>query len=252
VRRVSRALSLIAVCLTATVHSQTTFETASIKRSEPGNPNGSTFEYQTGGALRVRNGTLGGLIESAYDVRGFQIIGGPGWLNTDRFDVVARGESGESRAPRADEMKTTRLKLQSLLADRFRLAVRHETREMQEYVLGVGKDGTKLVAEKSTPTQNSGIQSTCGHMIGTRASMANLTLYLSRQLGRPVLDATRLTERYSFQLSWTPELAPCADSAENAPSLFTALQEQLGLKLESTKGPIDAVMVDRAERPTED
>jgi uncharacterized protein (TIGR03435 family) len=89
-------------------------------------------------------------------------------------------------------------------------------------------------------------------MIGTRATMANLTIYLSRQLSRPVLDATRLTERYSFQLSWTPELAPCADSAENAPSLFTALQEQLGLKLESTKGPVDVLVVDRAERPTED
>jgi uncharacterized protein (TIGR03435 family) len=240
-----------AVLLSATLHAQT-FNAASIKRSEPGNANGSTFEYQTGGALRVRNGTLRGLIESAYDIRDFQIVGGTGWLTTDRFDLVARSESGESRAPRADEMKTTRLKLQALLADRFKLMVRHETREMQEFVLGVDKDGTKLLAEKSTPAQNSGIQSTCGHMIGTRATMANLTIYLSRQLSRPVLDATRLTERYSFQLSWTPELAPCADSAENAPSLFTALQEQLGLKLESTKGPVDVLVVDRSERPTED
>ena len=249
-RRVSRARNLIAVCLTATLHAQT-FNAASIKQSEPGNLNGSTFEYQTGGALRVRNGTLRGLIESAYDIRDFQIVGGPGWLNTDQFDVLARSESAESPSPRADEMKTTRLKLQALLAARFKLVVRHETREMQEYVLGVDKDGTKLVAEKTT-AQNSGIQSTCGHMIGTRATMANLTLYLSRQLRRPVLDATRLTERYNFQLSWTPELAPCADSAENAPSLFTALQEQLGLELESTKGPVDVVVVDRAERPTED
>src|SRR5215831_10541452 len=123
-----------AVLLSATLHAQT-FNAASIKRSESGNPNGSTFEYQTGGALRVRNGTLRGLIESAYDLRDFQIIGGPGWLNTDRFDVVARSKSAESHEPRSDEMKTTRLKLRSLLADRFRLVVRRETREMQEYVL---------------------------------------------------------------------------------------------------------------------
>jgi uncharacterized protein (TIGR03435 family) len=240
-----------AVLLSAALHAQT-FNAASVRRSEPGNLAGSTFDYQTGGALRVRNGTLRALLESAYDIRDFQIIGGPGWLNTDRFDIVARSESGESRAPRADEMKATRIKLQSLLADRFRLVVRHDTREMQEYVLGVDKDGTKLVAEPSTPAQNSGIQSTCGHMTGTHATMANLTVYLSRQLRRPVLDATRLTERYNFQLSWTPEPAPCADSVENAPSLFTALQEQLGLKLGTTKGPVEVLVVDRAERPTED
>src|SRR5262252_401004 len=125
-----------AVLLSATLHAQT-FNAASIKQSEPGNLNGSTFEYQSGGALRVRNGTLRGLIESAYDIRDFQIIGGPGWLNTDRFDVLARSESGESQTPRADDMKTTRLKLQSLLADRFRLVAHHDTREMQEYVLRV-------------------------------------------------------------------------------------------------------------------
>jgi len=138
-----------------------------------------------------------------------------------------------------------------LLADRFRLVAHHDTREMQEFVLRVDRDSAKLVAEKST-APNGGIQSTCGHMTGTRASMTNLTLYLSRQLGRPVVDATGLMERYNFQLSWTPELAPCVESADNSPSLFTALQEQLGLKLESTKGPVDVLVVDRAERPTQD
>ena len=242
-----------AILLSATLHAQT-FSASSIKRSEPGNPNGSTFEYRTGGALRVVSGTLLGLIESAYDIRDFQIAGGPGWLDADRFDVLARSDTGEPRTPRAEDMKTTRLKLQSLLAERFQLVVRHERREMQEYVLRVDKDGSKLVAEQSRPSQNSrtGIQSTCNHMTGSYASMANLTLYLSRQLRRPVLDATGLTEQYSFQLSWTPDVAPCADSADNAPSIFTALQEQLGLKLVSTKGPVDVLVIDRAERPTED
>jgi uncharacterized protein (TIGR03435 family) len=251
-RRLSPIFAGTAILLSATLHAQT-FNAASIKRSAPGNPNGSTFEYQTGGALRVRNGTLRSLIESAYDIRDFQIVGGPGWLDTDQFDVVARSESRESVTSRADEMNTTRRKLQSLLTDRFSLVVHHETREMQEYALRVEDARTKLVAEKSPPTQNfTGIRSSCGHMTGTYALMANLTVYLSRQLRRPVVDATGLTERYNFQLSWTPELAPCADSADNAPSIFTALQEQLGLKLESRRGPVDVLVVDRAERPTED
>jgi len=82
--------------------------------------------------------------------------------------------------------------------------------------------------------------------------MTNLTVYLSRQLRRPVVDATGLTARYNFELSWTPELSPCADATENAPAIFTALQEQLGLKLESTKGPSDVVVIDAAEKPSAD
>jgi len=102
------------------------------------------------------------------------------------------------------------------------------------------------------PGARAGVQSTCGHMTGTHALMSNLTLYLSRQLNRPVLDRTGLTGRYNFELSWTPELAPCPDSADNAPSIFTALREQLGLRLESVKGPVETIVVDGAERPSED
>jgi uncharacterized protein (TIGR03435 family) len=89
-------------------------------------------------------------------------------------------------------------------------------------------------------------------MTGTQALIVNLTLYLSRQLNRPVLDRTGLTGRYNFELSWTPELAPCPEATDNAPSIFTALREQLGLRLDSIKGPVDIVVVDRAEKPSED
>ena len=96
----------------ATLHAQT-FDVVSIKRSAPANPNSSTFEFLIGGGMRVKNGTLLGLIESAYDVREFQIVGGPSWLNADRYDVLARSRSGEVATISAEEMKATRLKLRA-------------------------------------------------------------------------------------------------------------------------------------------
>jgi uncharacterized protein (TIGR03435 family) len=89
-------------------------------------------------------------------------------------------------------------------------------------------------------------------MTGTSASIGTLALYLSRQLQRPVVDATGLSERYNFQLDWTPELAPCGNSTDDAPSIFTAIQAQLGLTLEASKGPVDVLVIDSAQRPTED
>jgi uncharacterized protein (TIGR03435 family) len=248
-----RAFTLLGVCLTATLHAQTSFDAASIKRSEPNNPNGSTFDYRSGGSLRVLYGTLHGLIESAYDVRDFQVIGGPGWVNTDRFDLQARSAPGSPPVSRETDIAETRLRLRTLLADRFQLVLHRETRELPQYVLRVNKDGPTLIVERSSPANlRTGIQSTCGHMTGTWASIANLTFVLSRQLRRPVLDGTGLSERYTFQLDWTPELAPCGDSASDAPSIFTAIQEQLGLTLDTSKGPVDVLVIDSAQRPTGD
>jgi uncharacterized protein (TIGR03435 family) len=242
------------ILLTASLAAQT-FDAASVKRSAPGNSNGSTFELLTGGSLRVRNSTLRGLIESAYDVRDFQIAGGPAWSSEDRFDVFARSQSGDQAASRADDMKATRLRLQALLADRFHLVVHREMQDMQEYVLSVEKAGVKLRDEAASATANprSGIQSTCGHMTGTQTSIGNLAVYLSRQLRRPVVDRTALAGRYNFELNWTPDLAPCGDASEReAPSIFTALTEQLGLRLDSIKGPVETIVVDRVEKPSED
>src|SRR5262245_37639944 len=251
--RTNRALIVPMLAIAAALHAQT-FDAASIKRSAPGNPNGSTFEFLTGGGLRVKNGTFGGLIESAYDVREFQIVGGPAWLSLDRYDVLARSEPGAGAASRAEEMSATRLKLQALLADRFRLIVHREARDLPEYALVKEKSRSGLAPVPAlTPlAARAGVQATCGHMTGTQALIANLTLYLSRQLNRPVLDRTGLMGRYNFELSWTPELTPCSDSADNAPSIFTALREQLGLRLDAIKGPVDAIVVDRAERPSQD
>jgi uncharacterized protein (TIGR03435 family) len=208
-----------------------------------------------GGGLRVLNSTLRGLIESAYDIREFQVTSGPAWLDTDRYDVLARSQAGAAQISRADEMKATRVKLQALLADRFKLVVHHEAREQQEYALVTSRDGAKLKADDTPadpPNARTGIQSNCGHMTATQSSMTNLAFVLSRRLQRPVLDRTGLGDRYSFQLDWSSDSVPCADAADNAPSIFTALREQLGLRLDSIRGPVDTLVVDHAERPSDD
>jgi uncharacterized protein (TIGR03435 family) len=250
--RMNRTL-IAPLLVTATLHAQT-FDAASIKRSASGNPGGTTFELLAGGTLRVRNSTLRGVIETAYDVRDFQIIGGPPWLDADRYDLLARSQPGDRAASRAEDMRATRLKLQALLADRFHLVVHREAREMQEYALVVAKSESRLVAVPAgtPPAAHAGVLSTCGRMTGTQAPISGLALYISRELKRPVLDRTGLAGRYNFELSWTPELAPCAEAADNAPSIFTALLEQLGLRLDSIKGPVDTVVVDRVEKPSED
>ena len=230
------------------------FDVASIKRSAPDNPNGSTFDYQTGGGLRVRNGTLHGLIESAYDVRDFQVEGGPGWLSTDRYDLVARSQPGSAAVSRVDDLKATRLKLQWLLVERFRLAVHREMRELQEYEIVADRKGVKLSADLPLPegaAARTGMESDCGFMRATRATMANMVFALSRRLRRPVLDRTGLAGTYTFELDWSSDVVPCPNAAADGPSLFTALQEKLGLKLESIKGPVETILVDRAERPSE-
>jgi bla regulator protein blaR1 len=228
------------------------FDAASLKRSAPDNPNGSTFEYQTGGNLRVQNGTLRGLIESAYDVRDFQIFGGPSWLNTDRFDVVARSQERDRAASPADEMKATRLKLRLLLETRFGLSVHHETRKLQQYTLVPQKGGVKLKIDPDTSASRTGIQSNCGHLTATRATTANLAYTLSRRLRRPVVDLTGLTGVYTFQLDWSSDVAPCTEAPSDGPSIFTALEEQLGLKLESIKAASDVIVIDGAHKPSED
>ena len=253
----SLEIGSIAIELTGQAPSQPDFEAASIKRSEPGNLRGSTFEFLPGGGLRIVNGTLRGILETAYEVREFQILGGPGWVNSERYDILARSaDSLSNGAGATNEVKAVRLRLQALLTQRFNLEVHRETRELPEYALEVAKSGPKLIQDNTSNLSNNaraGIQRSCGQMIGTNTTMANLSLMLARQLDRPVLDRTSLRGRYNFQFAWTPDTGPCSASQDssNAPSIFTALQETLGLRLESIKGPVDSLIIDHADRPSE-
>src|SRR5215831_2965783 len=243
--------------VTAQAPSQQDFEVASIKRSEPGNLRGPTFEFLPGASLRIANGTLRAILETAYDVREFQILGGPGWVNSERYNILARSADSLSNGGGAtNDVKAVRLRLQALLTQRFNLEVHRETRELPEYSLEVAKNGPKLSQDNTSGLSTNarrGIQRDCGQMTGTNTTMGNLSLMLARQLDRPVVDRTGLTGNYNFHFSWTPDTGPCSGSPEssNAPSIFTALQETLGLRLESIKGPIDSLIIDHADRPSE-
>lgn len=215
------------------------FEAASVKPADPG-ATGSTFSFPPGGGIRIVNGTLRQIVETAwYEFRDFQIVGGPAWMNSERFDILATGGSGTA-------IPEVRKKLQTLLADRFALHVHTESRESPMYSLVVAKNGPKV--EAATDSGGGGIQSSCGRMVGTKSTMANLAVYLSRYLHRPVDDHSELAGAWNFEFEWTPDDAPCSPPTDG-PSLFTALQEKLGLRLESTKGPQQVLVIDSAEKP---
>jgi uncharacterized protein (TIGR03435 family) len=254
---------LLSVCSTVlgqAVNSEQvpTFEVASVKLSNP-NKSGSTFNFVLSG-LEITGGTLRSIMETAYDVRTFQILGGPKWMDADRYDITAKNAHDDPALQglsQQDRVKETRRRLQTLLAERFQLKVHRETRELPEYALVVVKSGVKLKeADSSLP--GGGTSTNCGVMKGTRATMTNLGVVLSRQLSQPVIDRSNLTGKYDFELIWSPDTgcearpnsaAGATDDPVDRPSLFTALQEQIGLKLEAIKGPVEVIVVEHAEKP---
>jgi uncharacterized protein (TIGR03435 family) len=250
------------------------FEVASIKPSAP-DARGTFIRTSAGGRVNVTNFTLKELIVFAYRVQPFQISGGPAWLATVHWDVSAKPEN----SPKQGEVP---LMLQSLLAERFQLTLHRETKELPIYALVLakkdGKLGPNLVESKeggcTVPDRNNpppppapGKPPTvfCGQQMmgrGTlRASsipMENLIPMLARLLGRTIIDKTGLAGKYDINVEWTPDegqFGPAPPDAPKSdvtgPSIFTALQEQLGLKLESQKGPVEILVVDRAEKPSE-
>ena len=251
-----------------------TFEVASIKPSAPG-ARGTMFQMQPGGGLRVSGATLRMLITLAYDVRDFQVSGGPGWINSDRFDINARAErsSGAEETPadprqmtdaqRKTSMQQARERLRALLAERFQLAVHRDSNEQSVYALVVAKNGPKLQEAKGGPGPM--VRMGMGQFNGQGVEMQMLATVLSDQVGRTVIDRTGLKGKFDVKLQWTPdpgqgfgapgppppgvEAPPPPDP--NGPSIFTALQEQLGLRLESQKGPVQALVIDRVEKPSE-
>jgi len=255
-----------------------TFEVASIKPNS-GDGRRVGIQFMPGGGLRTTGTTLKFLITFAYDVRDFQVSGGPGWINSDRFDIMAKSERNgpESEAPEdlakmSDaQMKTgveqMRAKLQALLADRFQLTIHHESKDQPVYALVIGKNGSKL---KESEVKQGGDRRRMMRMGRSElnaegVAMDMLTNTLSNVLGRPVIDRTGLKGNYDFKLAWTPdpgqaggfggppppgvEAPPPPDP--NGPSIFTAVQEQLGLRLESQKGPVDLIVIDRVEKLSE-
>ena len=245
------------------------FDVATIKPSAPpsitytigGVPYApKSFHFMPGGGLQTQGATLKDLVVLAYDVLPNRIQGGHPWAAVDRYDVTAKvteGEGDPATLTDAERQKWTeriRLRTRALLASRFNLAVHKETREFAMYELHVDKNGPKADALKES-SATSGIAFR-GYMLSNGGDMHELVSLLSSQLQKPVVDKTGLTGKYDFTLRWATEQlslvpgTPTGD-ADKLPSIFTALREQLGLRLDSTKGPLEVLVIDRAEKPSE-
>lgn len=183
------------------------------------------------------------LIRTAY---GFdtnaRIDGGPAWLDSEMYDVVGTypPDTPTDRMP---------LMLQTLLAERCRLAVHRETRDEAVYAFVVAKDGSKLKSHDPNNAGN-GNRGGRGHLELHNITLTQLGNFLYNELGRFVVDATGLTGTYDIVLDWVPANTPIDDPKANGPSLFAAVQEQLGLKLESQKAPIEYLVIDHVEKPS--
>jgi uncharacterized protein (TIGR03435 family) len=250
------------------------FDVASVK---PTRLSGQTLVlFNAGGQFRAINSTLRFLIRQAYQFQdGTQVVGGPGWLDSDAFDVEAKAE--DNPAP-----SQLRLMLRTLLAERFKLTSHTDMRDVPIYALTMarsdGKAGQQFrsASETACVTLSSSIAppgsfdrnrppcgvlySPIGHWTGRRVTVDTLANALSRVVGRPVVDRTGLAGTFDLDLRWTDVSVLLSSSTDpgdplpqaDGPSLFVALQEQLGLKLESTRGPVHVLVVDGAEHPTED
>jgi uncharacterized protein (TIGR03435 family) len=217
------------------------FEVASIKPASLDHSGRSTGVATGHGRVTIGNETLKRCIMGAYGLGPNQIAGGPDWLESDRFDIVAKSERPE------DGNTALLLMLRTLLAERFKLSVHSETRTIQALVLEVAKNGPKLEkAEEGRATTQNGR----GLIDATAITMSRFAEVLSRQMDLPVVDRTGLTGAFNLKLEWMPETSK-PDPTDSRPSVFTALQQQLGLRLESRKTPIEMLVIDHAERPSE-
>jgi uncharacterized protein (TIGR03435 family) len=288
------------------------FEVVSIKPNKSGDGR-MLIGFQPGGRFTATGITLRMLIGIAYGtpqpLPNFRIIGGPSWMNSDRYDIVAKAEGDVPPGPDSP----IPLMIRSMLADRFKLAAHNESRELPIYELVKSRSDGKLGPQlhpaavdcaalaaargrggvpppggpgdfnrggpgrgpggpgPGGPGFGPGGRPPCGIFMGPASlaagsqSMAQLATMLSGRVARTVVDRTGLTGTFDMDLTWTPDqipqgqLGPPPPGAPplppidpNGPSIFTAVQEQLGLKLESTKGPVDVVVIDSVEPPTED
>jgi len=227
-----RAAVLWWIAVSAAAAQAPAFEAASIKPTSA--PPGSSSGIATKpGRIEATNVTLKRCIRGAYDVSETNIFGGEKWVAEERYDIVAKaaGPAGDS------ELMPM---LRTLLAERFKLAIHRETRQIAGYTLVVGKGALK--AKPSQPGAESSATSARGLVEATACDMNCLARKLSEALHGPVVNGTGIDGKYDFTLKWP------ADDLDVA--VFSALQEQLGLKLESRKVPADVIVIDRAERPS--
>jgi uncharacterized protein (TIGR03435 family) len=254
---------------------QPTFEVASVKRNTSGASSASFGTSGPGSNLTVTNNTMRNIIRNTWTLQNYQIVGGPDWINNDRWDITAKPPEAASR-PTFQEMM---LMMRALLADRFKLVVHHEKREMPVYAIVLaradGKFGPQLrrtqtdcaeVAALSlrgqpVPPPQPGVtrpfcgtRQSSGTLNASGIQIADFARNLSGATGRFVIDKTGLTGHFDMDLKFTPDQLQSAagnDAANEFPSLFAAIQEQLGLKLEAQRAPVDVLVIDAAQRAEE-
>jgi bla regulator protein blaR1 len=253
------------------------FEVASVKPNKSDSQRAPSM-ILPGGRFTATNNTVRALILNAYGIFTSPdlLSGGPAWIDSEKYDVDAKAGAGAIPAGASGQVlwTKTRLMLRTLLADRFHLAIRRETKEMPVYELVTARNGPKLrkAADQdcaASVTACHGFSGNPARMSGVAVDMSDLALLLSSYAGRTVLDKTGVQGLYDIKLQWNPfgdrapsgEDVPRAPGAEaregprpdfsSLPSLFTALEQQLGLKLESRRGPVEVYVIDRVERPSE-
>ena len=246
----TRFMPVLAFALTAMAQ-EPSFEVASIRQSALGNR--GTEVLTQPGRFRATNITTRELILRAYKIQEVQLAGGPGWIGSQHFDIDARGDSS------IPEQQVAAM-LARLLAERFKLAVHTEKRETSVFALipanRDGKLGPKLQPSQCEPKKCGGSYTGVSKIAGTGIAVSQLISMLATATQRLVVDRTSLAGLYDIELTWTPDRMPQEDHGgppidPNGPSLFTAIQEQLGLKLESRKERIDTLVIDSIQQPSE-
>jgi uncharacterized protein (TIGR03435 family) len=227
---------------------QPEFEAVSIKLSSP-DARGSNFNRMAGGGIRCLNVTLHELVTFAYDIRDQQLIGSVAWMDADHYDILAKTSQNDNPtgAKRSfdEDFRGIRIRMRAVLADRFKLAVHNETREMPIYALMVAKSGSKLTPSTSEDLR---INNRNGTVICRKVSMEKFAANtLTYKTGRTVVDKTGLTGEYDFDLKYLEDAAVAAGDT-SAPDFLTALREQLGLVLQSQKAPVEVLVIDHAEK----
>ena len=268
-RRTSSRVAVLGLCLLALATARGAcqvaasgpgFDVATVKPSHATDGHTHLYRHPDDGGFEAINISLKGLLAFAYDLPEARLIGGPAWLDSDKWDVQAKASAEVDAAlhelggdaSRAEKQRMVK----ALLGDRFKVTAHQETRELPVYALVIAKGGPKF---EKTEAGGTDIGTGNSHIkIHGGDSVEILAEQLAKVLGRVVLDKTGIQGRYDITLRWTPENGQpdkvngaSTPEETNGPSIFTAIQEQLGLKLESEKGPVGVVVVDRAEMPSE-
>ena len=238
----SVAFSLTTAALLLAQSKPLEFDVATIKTSDP-NARNSTMRTLPDGTLEISNMTVKQMIAFSHNIREAQILEGPPWLGKDKFDVQAKVEQ-PSPPPFQELQRQSNERLGTLLSTRFQLVLKSETRDLPVYALVIAKGGSKLQTAKDTDLRSQSLRVNRGNVEAASSDLASITRVLANQVEKPVLDKTGLTGRFDWKLEFSPDNDPAK------PSLFTAVQEQLGLKLESQKAMMPVLIVGHAEKPT--